>query len=144
VTERTASLAAKKSLRERQRRSGQNAPVARPRLLTTALADRLVFAVEMGSTLGGAARAAGCSPRSLRRWQQRGRAALEALPVEAWLVLSLDRAQERNPSALLGADGRHLQALAPERWDTPTLDELFAADELAELRRSEPPRLLEA
>jgi hypothetical protein len=64
----------------------------RPRKLTPALADDLAFAVQLGRSLPGAARDAGVSPRSLRRWTAAGRRELEALSAEARLVLALDRA----------------------------------------------------
>jgi hypothetical protein len=83
---------------------GQNAAVAtsvpkvgtvgRPTKLTPATIDALVFHVALGRDLSGAARAAGCSPRSLRRWLRAGRRELDALSTEARLVLKLERAAQ--------------------------------------------------
>src|SRR4051794_34231062 len=81
-------FSAQKSPKTDGRENGQNAPVARPRLLTPPLADAIVQAAELGLRLP-------VSERSLRRWRQEGRGELDALSPEARLVLALDAAEER-------------------------------------------------
>jgi hypothetical protein len=69
----------------------------RPSLLTPELVEELAARVAAGVPLGEAVRAAGASPRSLRRWQAAGRRELRELSAEARLVLALERAEGKRP-----------------------------------------------
>jgi hypothetical protein len=88
----------------------------RPRKLSPALIERVVFAVELGGTVESAADDAGVSARSLRRWQARGRRELDALSPEARLVLALDAVARRAKALRWEETARGLEELAPERW----------------------------
>jgi hypothetical protein len=95
--------------------SGQNASVAgRPRKLTAALTEQLVFHVELGCTADTAARASGVAPRSVRRWRQLGQRELDALSPEALLALALNAAERRARTLLWRETARLLEELAAE------------------------------
>jgi hypothetical protein len=94
----------------------------RPRLLTEAMIERIVAAVELGLSLEAAARSAGVSPRSFRRWTREGRRELDGLSPVARLVLAVDQAEERAQALDWREATRKLEALAAEP---------FAFDDLA-------------
>jgi transposase-like protein len=68
--------------------------------------DELAERVSAGEALEPAARAAGTSPRSLRRWRRAGREQLQALPLEGRLERRLEFALQR------------AQVADPEDWET--------------------------
>jgi transposase-like protein len=94
------------------------ARAGRPRLLTPALIERLVAAVERGASLEAAAAEVGIGERSLRRWRAIGERELDGLSAEARLVLALDRAvpPKPPPEPTWEATAALLETLAPERW----------------------------
>jgi transposase-like protein len=111
-------------------------PAGRPSALTEEFVDRLVEAVARGERLETAARNAGASPRSLRRWRRAGREQLQALAPEGRLERRLELAlQQRNDeSGSVLADvgdwraaARALEQINPARWGPQGgLDELLA------------------
>jgi transposase-like protein len=74
-------------------------PAGRPSKLTPELVDRLAERVATGERLGAAARSAGASPRSLRRWRQCGREQLHGLGLEGRLELAIQRAERERPES---------------------------------------------
>jgi hypothetical protein len=96
----------------------RHVPAGRPSLLTPALVDELAERVAAGEPLTSAARNAGASPRSLRRWRQAGRRLLDELPLEAQLELAL----ERTPKAA------EFDWRATAAWLEATRPELYALD----------------
>ena len=93
----------------------------RPPLLTDALIERLTADVEMGLGVTAAARLAGCSGRSVRRWQAQGRRELDDLSGEARLVLALAQAEREARKLDWKVAVAELEAIAPERWAGPPL-----------------------
>ena len=81
---------AKKSAK-RTARNRQNHRVARPKLLTPTLIERMTDAV----ATGGRPESVGVSIRSVERWRARGRADLAALSLEARLELGLRREEAK-------------------------------------------------
>ncbi len=78
-------------MRRAGRGQGVDRRAGRPHGLTAGVADRLVFAAELGGSLEPTARSAGVDARTLRRWRARGRRELDALPAKARLVLELSQ-----------------------------------------------------
>jgi transposase-like protein len=105
-------------------------PAGRPSLLTDSLVDELAERVSAGEPLGAAARNAGASPRSLRRWRRAGREQLQALELEGRLERRLELALLHNGSAGVGDwhdAARALEQLDPIRWGPQGgLDQLLA------------------
>jgi transposase-like protein len=66
-------------------------PAGRPPLLTPQLVTAISERVAAGEPLATAARNAGASPRSLRRWRRAGREQLGVLAPEARLELAIER-----------------------------------------------------
>ena len=69
----------KKLCRNAVARSGQNGVVGRPRRLDDALTAQLVADVELGTAIETAARSAGVSARSVRRWREQGQREVASL-----------------------------------------------------------------